>query len=145
MSVRPINSWSLREQSLFRDVTRDLCVVAHREGDKNVVQWAQFNGLAIDIGRDTEWAPTLTCGRRKERSEHFRRTLLEFPDMLRKVVRLRGRLLVCQCAPRPCHGDVLAAFANKPNEEFAGLLRGVEERLSLLRVHAAALRERGAQ
>lgn len=32
---------------------------------------------------------------------------------------LRGRDLVCHCAPAPCHGDVLIQLANAPRDESA--------------------------
>ena len=35
------------------------------------------------------------------------------PPSRDEIVReLRGRVLGCWCAPKPCHGDVLAAIAN---------------------------------
>jgi len=35
------------------------------------------------------------------------------PPTREEIVReLRGKVLGCWCAPRPCHGDVLAAIAN---------------------------------
>lgn len=38
------------------------------------------------------------------------------PDFTRAVAGLHGRTLVCFCAPKPCHGDILAAAAAWLNE-----------------------------
>lgn len=42
---------------------------------------------------------------RLEKDEKFRNA----------VIRLRGKTLVCFCKPNPCHGDILAEFADKMN------------------------------
>lgn len=39
---------------------------------------------------------------------HLRRS----PHIVSQIHRLRGKRLVCYCAPRRCHGDVLAALAD---------------------------------
>jgi hypothetical protein len=36
----------------------------------------------------------------------------ERPDLMAALPELRGRDLVCWCAPKPCHGDVLLRLAN---------------------------------
>jgi len=35
-------------------------------------------------------------------------------DLLARIPELRGKRLVCYCAPLPCHGDILAELANAP-------------------------------
>lgn len=32
--------------------------------------------------------------------------------LLQKIHTLRGKTLGCFCFPKPCHGDILAAYAN---------------------------------
>jgi hypothetical protein len=76
----------------------------------------------VYIGRGSEWGNPYrigTDGTREEVIAKFRRDLLEgltHPDTrgkLRLAIRkLRGKRLGCYCAPRPCHGDVLAEFAD---------------------------------
>lgn len=34
-------------------------------------------------------------------------------EILEKVGELKGKVLMCWCKPRPCHGDVLAEMAEK--------------------------------
>ena len=43
----------------------------------------------------------------------YRRWLCGQPKLLAALPELRGRDLVCWCAPLPCHGDVLLELANK--------------------------------
>lgn len=34
------------------------------------------------------------------------------PDLMAALPELRGKVLACWCAPKPCHGDVLLRMAN---------------------------------
>jgi hypothetical protein len=38
----------------------------------------------------------------------------KLPKLLPTVPELRGKDLLCWCAPEPCHGDVLLELANAP-------------------------------
>lgn len=40
----------------------------------------------------------------------FLRRLADDPSFAPKLELLRGKILVCHCAPRACHGDVIAAW-----------------------------------
>jgi hypothetical protein len=55
------------------------------------------------VGRD---------GARGECIELYERWLLENEELMAALPELRGKVLGCWCAPRPCHGDVLARLAN---------------------------------
>jgi hypothetical protein len=50
-------------------------------------------------------------GTRAEVIAKFEEWLMEQPELLAKVVELKGKRLGCWCAPLPCHGDVLARLA----------------------------------
>jgi hypothetical protein len=54
-------------------------------------------------------------------------------QLLRALDELRGRDLVCFCAPRPCHGDLLLRLADPTREQRIAWWRAVK---------AAAPRER---
>ncbi len=50
---------------------------------------------------------------REEAIEKYRQHLRENPDLVERARReLKGKTLACWCAPKPCHGDVLAAVAD---------------------------------
>jgi hypothetical protein len=57
--------------------------------------------------------------RRRPRRRHREAPLwlADQHDLLRALDELRGRDLVCFCAPLPCHGDLLLRLANESREE----------------------------
>lgn len=73
---------------------------------------------AVRIDRRTKWGNpfAITAKRsRKQAIEQFEKWLLSRPALVAAVKReLRGKDLLCWCAPLPCHGDVLLRIANAP-------------------------------
>lgn len=52
--------------------------------------------------------------------EYFEFRLQEDPEFKEKILSLRGKRLGCFCAPKLCHGDVIAEYLNglpKGNDE----------------------------
>ncbi len=45
--------------------------------------------------------------------EKYRNYVLRSKKLMRKIDLLRGKILVCWCAPKRCHGDVLIEILNK--------------------------------
>lgn len=72
---------------------------------------------AVYIGRPSAWGNPFAIGTQGTREEVIRKYeewLLARPELVRKVKdELRGKHLVCFCAPAPCHGHVLARIANE--------------------------------
>lgn len=69
----------------------------------------------VMIARPSPWAGPFYFGRDGSRERviaKYRRWLIRQPGLLSDVWNLRGKVLGCQCAPLPCHGDVLVALAN---------------------------------
>lgn len=62
-------------------------------------KWA--NPFKINDERDRDWVI---------RAYHV--WLLNHPELYADLHELRGKRLGCFCAPKPCHGDVLADLAN---------------------------------
>lgn len=46
-------------------------------------------------------------------NDYFNDKLLNNPDFESAVLKLKGKTLVCFCKPKPCHGDILAAYMDK--------------------------------
>lgn len=73
---------------------------------------------AVYVGRPTAYGNPFEIGRngtREECVQQYRDMLEEHPWMKRRVVAdLRGKDLVCWCAPESCHADVLLEIANDP-------------------------------
>lgn len=72
---------------------------------------------AVYVGRPSKWGNPYSIGRHGNRLEViqlFRERVEgdpEFQAMIRRE--LRGKNLICWCAPQPCHADVLLEEANK--------------------------------
>ena len=67
---------------------------------------------AVYVGRGSPWGNPFRIGRdgsRVDVIERFAREVLPTLDL----VPLRGKHLVCFCAPLPCHADILLWAANK--------------------------------
>lgn len=70
----------------------------------------------IYIGRSSKWGNPFVIGRDGSRAEviaKYHVWIATQPELLSALGELRGRDLVRWCAPLPCHGDVLAEFANR--------------------------------
>ncbi|RUV66725.1 MULTISPECIES: DUF4326 domain-containing protein [unclassified Mesorhizobium] len=70
----------------------------------------------VYIGRPSKWGNPFVIGRdgsREEAIEKYRAWLASQPELLDALDELRGRDLVCWCAPQGCHGDVLIELANQ--------------------------------
>ena len=74
---------------------------------------------SVYVGRPTMFGNPFSApydGTRKEVIEKFEQHLRSRPDLVAYIRReLRGKHLVCWCAPLPCHADVLLKVANMPD------------------------------
>jgi len=71
---------------------------------------------SVYIGRPSRWGNPFVIGRDGDRQgviDRYRQLLCDQPALVEVAKReLRGKDLVCWCAPAPCHGDVLIEVAN---------------------------------
>lgn len=70
---------------------------------------------AIYVGRPTVYGNPFVIGRdgtREEVIEKYRLYVADVPHKDLWFERLRGKDLVCWCAPLPCHADILLEIAN---------------------------------
>lgn len=64
----------------------------------------------VYIGRGSKWGNPYVIGRDGNRSEvlrKYREYIVKQGQLLTQLNELRGKTLVCFCAPRPCHGHIL--------------------------------------
>lgn len=70
----------------------------------------------VYIGRPSVWGNPYPMFSEDDRSEvisKYREWILAQPQLIERAKKeLRGKVLACWCAPRPCHGDVLMEIAN---------------------------------
>lgn len=71
---------------------------------------------AVLVDRRTKWGNPFKIGRDGDRDEvvrRYRAWLVTRPELVASFGELRGRDLVCWCAPEACHADVLLELANR--------------------------------
>jgi len=70
----------------------------------------------VYIGRPSRWGnpfPMRTEAQRAEVITRYRQWFveqLEDPEFREATLALKGKRLVCWCAPKACHGDVIVEF-----------------------------------
>jgi predicted dehydrogenase len=72
-------------------------------------------GTAIYIGRPSRWGNPYTIGKdgtRLEVIEKYKNWFRSHRDIEALINDLKGKDLVCWCAPNACHGDYLLKLAN---------------------------------
>ena len=89
---------------------------------------------AVYIGRGGKWGNPFRIGRDGDRATVIAKHeawLRSQGHLLRALDELRGKDLVCFCAPLPCHGDLLLWLANAGSEKRLAWLKGEIERTKL--------------
>ncbi|MDX0431149.1 DUF4326 domain-containing protein [Sinorhizobium medicae] len=84
--------------------------------DHDVVEYAKARGLVVRIDRQTDWGNPFPMASEDERDlvcERYESYVRANPELMARVPSLKGKLLLCWCHPRRCHGDTLAALANE--------------------------------
>ncbi len=80
----------------------------HTHKDQNI--------RAVYIGRGSKWGNPFVIGKDGNREEVIAKYLVWImgqPDKVAQAkLELAGKDLVCFCAPRPCHGDILIKLVN---------------------------------
>jgi hypothetical protein len=85
---------------------------------------------AVYIGRGSKWGNPFRIGADGDRATvitKYERWLRDQHHLLRALDELRGRDLVCFCAPLACHGDLLLRLANATRDERIAWWRGQTE------------------
>jgi hypothetical protein len=71
---------------------------------------------AVYIGRGSEWGNPFKIGRDGDRDtvcDKYEEMVFQSPSFIQYIKEsLKGRDLVCFCAPKRCHGDFLLRIAN---------------------------------
>lgn len=69
----------------------------------------------VYIGRPSKWGNPFVIGEHGDRTaviKEYEFWMLKQPELYESLHELEGKVLGCWCAPLPCHGDVLAKWAN---------------------------------
>jgi hypothetical protein len=96
--------------------------------DKEAVKEAQDQGNYVYVGRHSDpsigkWGNPFThessylaailVSTREEAVERYRNYIIQRSDLMAALPELRGKVLGCWCAPKPCHAYILAELADK--------------------------------
>lgn len=74
---------------------------------------------AIYVGRPSKWGNPYAVGphgSREEVIEKFKRYLASNTILTASLHELKGKDLVCWCAPESCHADILLELANNAEQ-----------------------------
>ena len=70
----------------------------------------------VYVGRPSKWGNPFMIGRDGTRDQviaKYRDWIVRQPALMGALDELRGKHLVCWCAPERCHADVLVELANR--------------------------------
>lgn len=118
VAKKPTDDWRPDERKRQALVTNGTTVVANASLDKNLICWAESEGLAVRIDRGTKYGNPFILGEDGDRDEvcdayetHY---LPNKPSIVERMDagELTGKVLVCHCYPERCHGDYLAESVN---------------------------------
>lgn len=71
---------------------------------------------AIYVGRPTKWGNPFVIGRDGSRQDVIRKYeewVVQQAHLMQALGELKGKSLVCWCAPEACHADVLMRLSNQ--------------------------------
>lgn len=114
-SMVPMDPWTEDENKRKATVLRGGIVLANAEKDKNLIQWSDKEGLSVYIDRSSNFGNPFILdkdGSRSEVCEKYEKYYLPHkPSILRNLVSLSGKVLICHCYPEKCHGESLIKAA----------------------------------
>lgn len=118
VAKKPTDDWRQDERDRQTQVMDGITVVANAAADKNLICWAERQGIAVRIDRGTRYGNPFILDEDGDRDEvcdaYERHYIVRKPSITDRIDagELTGKVLVCHCYPQRCHGDCLAAEAN---------------------------------
>lgn len=114
----PVDDWRKDERVRQELVKKGSTVIANAQHDKNLICWAEREGIAIRIDRGTRYGNPFVMGEdgtRDDVCDAFEMHYLPHKPSINSRIKsgeLCGKVLVCHCYPERCHGNCLADLAN---------------------------------
>jgi hypothetical protein len=112
----PTEEWKKDELERKAMVKAGKTVVANESRCKNLVAWAEKQGLAVSIDRRSDFGNPFILdsdGTRDDVIDKYRDYYLPHkPSIKSQMDALKGKVLICHCYPQRCHGDILAKKCN---------------------------------
>ena len=119
VAKKPTDDWRKDERERQAKVNAGETVVANAQSDKNLICWAEREGLDVRIDRGTRYGNPFVMGEDGDRDEVCEAFVLHYlphkPSIKSRLKpgELSAKVLICHCYPSRCHGDTLADLVNK--------------------------------
>lgn len=87
---------------------------------KRMVVHCRREPYDVYIGRRSKWGNPYIVdkdGTREEVIAKYEEWIKMQPNLMASLPELKGKVLGCWCAPKPCHGDILVKLITKMQEE----------------------------
>lgn len=120
VSKKPTDDWRQDERDRQAQVNDGITVVANAAADKNLICWAERQGLAVRIDRSTKYGNPFVLNEDGDRDEvcdaYERHYLPHKRSILRDAEKLKGKVLICHCYPERCHGNALIKLTRETTD-----------------------------
>jgi hypothetical protein len=116
VAKKPTDDWRKDERDRQALAKKGQSVVANQSQDKNLISWAESQGLMVRIDRSSKYGNPFVMGQDGDRDfvcDAFEQHYLPHKQSIKNDFgKLQGKVLVCHCYPERCHGDTLCKKAN---------------------------------
>ena len=120
VAKKPTDDWRKDERDRQSLVQQGESVLANQSLDKNLILWAEQQGIAVRIDRSSKYGNPFIKDQDGDRDEvcdsfefHY---LPRKPSILRDAEKLRGKVLICHCYPERCHGHALLKLTKETTD-----------------------------
>lgn len=107
--------WTERDKELRAALEAGRTIVLNAASDARVIGWAQPKGLIVYVDRTSPWGNPFVLNADGDRDQvcdsYAAHYLPHKPSLQAKLASLKGKGLVCHCAPLRCHADTLKELA----------------------------------
>ena len=117
VSKKPTDDWRKDERDRQERCEGGATVIANASSDKNLIAWAEGQGLAVRVDRGTRYGNPFVLGEDGDRNEVCDAYRLHYlphkPSIAERAGDLVGKVLVCHCYPERCHAESLVKLARE--------------------------------
>jgi cell pole-organizing protein PopZ len=117
VAKKPTDDWRKDERDRQERCEGGATVVANASNDKNLIAWAEGEGLAVRVDRGTRYGNPFVLGEDGDRNEVCDAYRLHYlphkPSIAERAGDLVGKVLICHCYPERCHAEYLVKLARE--------------------------------
>ena len=117
VAKKPTDDWRKDERDRQERCEGGATVIANASNDKNLIAWAESQGLAVRVDRGTRYGNPFVLGEDGDRNEVCDAYRLHYlphkPSIAERAGDLVGKVLICHCYPERCHAESLVKLARE--------------------------------